>query len=1138
MDRDSWARHENVESLPQFLLEEVGSHYGGKFPPTAKIYQEYVDNDHDITPKHPKDLAKLHKLSHGTVYVVVWPGTGEPITTVAWAVIAVAAFVVRNLFFADDTSKQRQLPKGSPNNQPGDRQNTARVLQRIPDIYGRVKATPDLLTFPYISYENNLQVELTYMCIGRGSYTIDAEEVFEGATRVDQLPASSVEIYPPNNVPGGGIPQLTIGQPITDPLYSVVPVRGVTGEVLLAPNNVAIFGQNDTGDAFGLGVAPAFRYLGSGVGEIRYFTSPGVQYVEGQEYITRYLAVGDKIGLVFRTAGVSSSATSLVEGAGGSGLRPDLELLPDTPDYHHYEITDIDDTTSALSVTLTVSVPSVIQSEWEKIATYNPGAEVVYNNATIVYSLNYRQGPFFCNDPSMEEVHLNFVAERGLWVDDGRTQRPYGSSHVPSQFPGVELIIELTPADEFGVASGMTEQHSVTMHGSANRRDLIGITAKITPSFTGRFLVAVYRNTLEYFRRDSSVFYVPNGSEDNWTGSALSAFGAAFSYFTVKHSHEDEIRWTHAYGMSEARYEGQLTPLVTLGQVTTVHSRIVQMRSQRSPAGYEKNLNMIVTRNIGLWDGSTYDTSPLLPVRDGASVLFSVLKDPAIGGLSDSNIDFQTIGDAFAAVQNSFGSAEVIQFDHTFDAESISLEDMIAAIGDSCFVTIYRQGDVIKATPDISSQDATILFNHRNKKPGSETRSVSFGTEENYDGVEIEYTTNSDEQILTYTIPAIGIPRNPRKIRVAGVRSAKKAAFHAWRAYNRLLYQNTVVEFDSWEEGALAIVRDRVLIADNTRPTTRDGEIVKVDGLDIWTSQPVTGLSGDLTMFVQYPDASVQALPVSVDSSGHLTLLSSPSSAITVDADNEVYPKYVVVENQSTVPKAYTVVDKKPKTSTEFSITAVNYSEGYFFYDGIKIWMPFIPYTSAFPSADGFEDVGPDTLDVVRSGTNMVIGGSFDPVRGTTFLATTDTSNLQLEDLQFTSNAGYTIAFWVKDDGTGSNPVFFTSLDPTSRLVFGVLTADDEYYVSHDNVFVMNVENEHVLNEWRHLAVTYNPDTEILNLYLNGEVLATETAVADFTSFDGCQILSGLVGRADSFRLYRKEQPPEFIRELYQKELL
>jgi hypothetical protein len=67
-----------------------------------------------------------------------------------------------------------------------------------------------------------------------------------------------------------------------------------------------------------------------------------------------------------------------------------------------------------------------------------------------------------------------------------------------------------------------------------------------------------------------------------------------------------------------------------------------------------------------------------------------------------------------------------------------------------------------------------------------------------------------------------------------------QAYYHAHRSWNKIKYQNVTVEFEATEEAELALLMDRILVANNTRSHTLDGEILKQDGLILTLSREIT----------------------------------------------------------------------------------------------------------------------------------------------------------------------------------------------------------------------------------------------------------------------------------------------------------
>lgn len=1164
LDRGSWQRFENYSSLDVFLLKELAPKYNGHFPQSGKIYREQITKDHDITPATPADAEALSKVT-GTVYVVIWPAAQAlAIQAAVYVGVFIVTTILKKFLAPDDNATTRKVPQGSPNNQPGQRKNTARVLQRIPDIYGQVKCTPDLLQYPYIAYEGNLQSETILACIGRGEYLVDENQIFEGQTPIKNIPGASLAIYGPSTVPVEDTPQLQIGPDIVDPLLTVIPVREVTGEQLFAPNNTVIWGDDDEALGRDLGTytnyAALFGYPSTGVGTIVFmYTGHEKTRAEEAEYFTNRLNLGDKFGLEWKgdstglptalraRGAVSIERNQLTMGAGGDANIPNLQLLPETPDDDHYEVTAVNVHTNYLgppfvggpAVEYTITVPASKQAEWAKIVLFNPtqvsptDAPVGYmfNRMSMVYVLNFRLGPFFCNDPNMEEVHLNFVADKGLWVDDGKRQRAYGSKNLDFaslSAGGIEIRIEITPADEDGTASGAMEPFDVTLYGSSTRRDFIGETFKITPSFTGRFLISVYRNTLQYWRTASNSFYdAPSDNVGTTSWAEVGELVLGERVLLQRGDWADDIKWTHCYSVSTPKYYPFTDALTSLGDVTIVHAKTTQVKfaPQRE---FEKNLNMIVTRAIPFWDGDSFPSQE--PTTRGLDAAFHVMRTYYIGNIDDADIDFESVEQAFSDVFQAFGNVEATEFNHTFDSEQASFEDILTSIGESCFVTFYRQGNILKAAADVSRENSSLLFNHRNIAQGTQTFNVSFGTEEDYDGIEIEYSDNVDNQLKTYTA-TIGLlaPRNPQRIRVSGVRTKVKAAMHAWRAAHRLQYQNMVAEFDCCEEAALSIVKDKVLVANVNDSDVQDGEIIEIDGLTVYTSQEVNiSPSQDYTLFIQDVDGSVQSIPVVTDDTVHgLVLDGAPSGTLVIDADAGIFPKYILVRNQDSLGAAFHIRETQYKNRGVYSVVATNYSEGYYLYDAIRLWLPFIAY-AGFPPILQFFDRSPYEHEFTEVGSPTT---AIDTDRQYVYEGPNSSSYLLYADFSGATLNSYSVAAWVKLDSYISE--ICRSQTALTEFVVRFVNATHELEIIHGSVSVATYLGV-ALSTWTHVGVTYDSGTEILRIYINGEEEGIAVDVPGFDSFDGLRVFP-MDGRGDEFRIYNKAKNADFMRAVYQK---
>lgn len=228
LDRQSW-HHVETEDVRALICERFA-----EWPSSGRIYAGPPAEMNDITPRSVEDVERLP--SYPVVTVVIYP-EHPAIILIAVVAIAIIATVALMLFLPSIPDlKNQQNP--SPNNGLSDRANRARPLARIPDIFGQVHSIPDLIAVPYRVYESHREVEITYMCVGRGTYEID--DVRDGDTKIADIQGASAAIYGPGKSPNNGPPDIQIGSAIGDPVFNTSRLNEVNGQVLKAPNDTAV----------------------------------------------------------------------------------------------------------------------------------------------------------------------------------------------------------------------------------------------------------------------------------------------------------------------------------------------------------------------------------------------------------------------------------------------------------------------------------------------------------------------------------------------------------------------------------------------------------------------------------------------------------------------------------------------------------------------------------------------------------------------------------------------------------------------------------------------------------------------------------------------------------------------------------
>ena len=224
------------------------------------------------------------------------------------------------------------------------------------------------------------------------------------------------------------------------------------------------------------------------------------------------------------------------------------------------------------------------------------------------------------------------------------------------------------------------------------------------------------------------------------------------------------------------------------------------------------------------------------------------------------------------------------------------------------------------------------MFNHRNKLPGSEIRTVRFGNQDNYDGVSFEYVDPEDDAVVTYYIPSDRSATNPNEVESIGIRSKLQAHFHAWRIWNKIQYQNTVVEFTATQEADLLVSKDRILVADNTRQNTQDGEVVSQSVLQLTLSQNVDMTAYDsYTAFLQHIDGTVESIAATAGTNENQIILGhAPRLPLALSDDLYARTTFILVGNSEPRENTFLVSEKTSQGNFTSTVRAVNYDVRYY----------------------------------------------------------------------------------------------------------------------------------------------------------------------------------------------------------------
>ena len=840
LEEDTWEHFNDVGNVIDFLQTKFDV-----FPDNARIYHECVAGQKDVTPWDEASIAYLLSLE-GTFFVISYP-EGDPFTIIAiiLSVVAVAAAI----FLRPKVPVLRNQNQGSSNNELSDRTNKVRLGSRIPSIYGTVNSTPDLLS-SYSVYENNIEVEYAYMCIGSGYYSINPSQIYDdstaianitSSTTVMNIPGTSVCVYDPYTSPNSGTPSLTLGTPITDPVQMATRCTSVNGQVLRPPNINTVNGVSNI--------------------VMGYPNTVTINDPTSVLDFTTYFQAGDSVNITNANYGTTGTTTSDF-----SGTYLTVSVSPHV---------------------ITLNNPSSVNSAW---STLTPTSSATYAGSPSINTTGTTWvGPFLLSPiavgtstVNIGQVWANFIALNGLYADDGTNQVA----------EGVALQLEITPLDINNNPIGAAETQSINMLGSNFVRTQVAVTLKMTPSVPA----------IAYSVRASR----SSNTDTGFRGTVV-----------------DEVQWRDVTAIIPV-------PQAHFGNVTTVQS--VTQATTGALAVKDRKLNMIVTRKLPAYLGSNTFSTTLYPTTNAADIMSAICLDPVIGNRTTAEVNFDNFYSTIANVASYFGTSLCTDFCYTFDSDNLSFEETLATVAHTVFCTAYRRGSTISLSFEQKTAQSTMLFNHRNKMPNSETRSVRFGIEKDYDGVEFTWVSPLDNSTQTFYIPSDMSALSPEKVESQGVRNNIQASMQANRIWNKLQYQNVTVEFEGMQESDLLLLNDRIQLTDSTRAGTQDGEVLGQSGLTLNLSQPLTLTDSlGLTIFLQYYDESVESIPVYATSNPYsVTLSRAPRMPLYLDIDAAVRTTYIITGNSSKTPSAYLVQERTPQAKMTNKVVVVNYDDRYY----------------------------------------------------------------------------------------------------------------------------------------------------------------------------------------------------------------
>ena len=507
---------------------------------------------------------------------------------------------------------------------------------------------------------------------------------------------------------------------------------------------------------------------------------------------------------------------------------------------------------------------------------------------------------------------------------------------VPGGARNFEVWLDLTAPKGLAQGDKLNKDRTVNLQFTFEEIDAAGLPTG--PSF-------LYPVTLTDNNRDSRYWTFKVGEADGLTldtryrvkGERLTDTDP--TTITIV----DDINWQRLAGIQD----------ITAPDDTGTTRALVETRATSQVAALqERQFNVRATRRLVTWDGSDVvgdiaTGEGLTPSRRMADAFLHYMLDPELGARSVASVDVTALYAVQDKLDAVFNGAKG-EFSYTFDNRDTPALEELRLIVQAARCFMFREGSQFSVIRDEAQPVARGLVNRRNKLPDAETRTVRFNRPLDNDGVQLEYDDIEDGRARVITLPDdlpptdehAGAPAavNPLKIDGVGIRQYVQAYDRAQYEYRRLIYNRVSVESSTSMDGLLFPLNARIQHVDGTRlrKVESDGEVLRVDGRKVYTSQRCEFLPGvGYTVTLRSEDgAPIAPIPVTALPGAEcgFTLSRDPGIDI-VTRGVKGYQRgtlYSFGPDGNELAEAYLLQRKTPSADGNVALEMINYAAEYY----------------------------------------------------------------------------------------------------------------------------------------------------------------------------------------------------------------
>ena len=145
-----------------------------------------------------------------------------------------------------------------------------------------------------------------------------------------------------------------------------------------------------------------------------------------------------------------------------------------------------------------------------------------------------------------------------------------------------------------------------------------------------------------------------------------------------------------------------------------------------------------------------------------------------------------------------------------------------------------------------------------------------------------------------------------------------------------MYYQRVTCEFEGLDESNLLSRNDLILVSNNTKLTTQDGDVESIDGLTLSLSQNVIIESGS-SIYLQMSDGTVDIIGCTAGTEKNQVILNrAPLMPLVVDSDRYAKTTYEIINAGSEESYMFLLAEMSPQSKMTNSLKCVNYDARYY----------------------------------------------------------------------------------------------------------------------------------------------------------------------------------------------------------------